>query len=233
MQFKLSGFLTLHNFKIEATNFSYKEGIEILHDVFLSASTGEIVGIFGRNGSGKSTLLRLIYGSIKNKSTSLFFDKMYYSSFLRSKIATYLPQDNFTPDKLTVERCIRQFHRSPAIRNAILSDKRISQIANSKIYKLSGGERRFFEFKLLSASEQHIMLLDEPFSQIEPIYTTIMQKEIEIASEKKIFIIVDHSYRDVLKITTRNYYLSNGVLKEINDIDSLRNKGYLPVQKKN
>ncbi|MFC1226567.1 ATP-binding cassette domain-containing protein [Pedobacter sp. BG31] len=198
---------------------------EVLSSVYLNCKIGEAVGLLGRNGSGKSTLLQIIFGSVKANFKHLSINNKVYQKGYQSKNLSYLPQDNFIPDQITVLQAVDTFCKK---QKAEL--KQIDFVTNhlsAKFYNLSGGERRFMECLLMIYSDTEYILLDEPFSQLSPLWIEELKKHINKAKAKKGFIITDHYYQSILDISDRVVLLHNKCNYTINNADDLITHGYL------
>lgn len=198
---------------------------EVLSSVYLNCKIGEVVGLLGRNGSGKSTLLQIIFGSVKANFKHLNINNKVYQKGYQSKNLSYLPQDNFIPDRITVLQAVDTFCRK---QKAEL--KQIDFVTNHlsvKFYNLSGGERRFMECLLMIYSDTEFILLDEPFSQLSPLWIEELKEHINKAKAKKGFIITDHYYQSILDISDRVVLLHNKCNYTINNADDLVTHGYL------
>jgi len=160
---------------------------EVLSSVYLNCKIGEVVGLLGRNGSGKSTLLQIIFGSVKANFKHLNINNKVYHKGYQSKNLSYLPQDNFIPDQITVLQAVDTFCKK---QKAEL--KQIDFVTNhlsAKFYNLSGGERRFMECLLMIYSDTEYILLDEPFSQLSPLWIEELKKHINKEKAKKGFLL--------------------------------------------
>ncbi len=198
---------------------------EVLSSVYLNCKIGEVVGLLGRNGSGKSTLLQIIFGSVKANFKHLNINNKVYQKGYQSKNLSYLPQDNFIPDRITVLQAVDTFCNK---QKAEL--KQIDFVTNhlsAKFYNLSGGERRFMECLLMIYSDTEFILLDEPFSQLSPLWIEELKKHINKTKAKKGFIITDHYYQSILDISDRVVLLHNKCNYTINNAGDLVTHGYL------
>ncbi|SFA45899.1 ABC-type lipopolysaccharide export system, ATPase component [Pedobacter suwonensis] len=198
---------------------------EVLSSVYLNCKIGEVVGLLGRNGSGKSTLLQIIFGSVKANFKHLNINNKVYHKGYQSKNLSYLPQDNFIPDQITVLQAVDTFCKK---QKAEL--KQIDFVTNhlsAKFYNLSGGERRFMECLLMIYSDTEYILLDEPFSQLSPLWIEELKKHINKEKAKKGFILTDHYYQSILDISDRVVLLHNKCNYTINNADDLITHGYL------
>jgi len=208
----------------------------VVNDVSMSVSAGEIVGLLGPNGAGKTTSFYMITGLIKpNAGRVLFNDEditrlpMY--SRARKGIG-YLPQEPSIFRKLTVAENIMAILEylplSKAERKSrleqLMTDLDIGHIAKSKGYNLSGGERRRVEIARALVTEPKFILLDEPFSGIDPITVEEIQKIIYRLRDKGLGILVtDHNVRETLSITDRAYIIFEGTILKSGSADFLAN----------
>jgi len=201
----------------------------VLSNISLRIKTGEILGIFGRNGCGKSTLLKILFGVLPSDDQEIVIDNECFNPASNIKLMNiaYLPQDSFLPDNLTVRDVIPLYYKDGDAQNKIFYDPRIAKIERQRIGTLSLGERRYFEILLISRLPHKFLMLDEPFSMVEPIYQdSIKELLIELKKEKGI-IITDHYYRNVLEVSDRKMIIKDGRAIEIdNEIDLIEN-GYL------
>lgn len=210
------------SFKIESLSFSYSNTSPILRDIFFHGKESEIIGILGRNGSGKSTLFNAL--TIADAFTgSVFINDSYIPQKELIKQIAYLPQNTFLPKEKTVSYAVKMFSISKDKKIEILKDTRISSISNQKISSLSGGQKRYLEFLLVNNCSKNIKLLDEPFSEIEPIFEQKICKQITGNKKGNLYIITDHKLSVMKDLCTRFYILINGSLKEISDKNEIVN----------
>jgi lipopolysaccharide export system ATP-binding protein len=198
-----------------------------LSDVCLELRTGEITGLVGRNGSGKTTLLRLVLGHSGHGEAVVKADGTFVPASRRWRHVAYLPQQSFLPRDCSVRRAGRLFVGAGS--DAVLqSDSRAATLFQRKVGDLSSGERRYVEFLLVLALDRPFAFLDEPFSQIEPLYVELMSRALRDRKDRG-FLITDHNYWAVREVSTRLLSLSDGRLRQIGPTDEeLRRAGYLP-----
>ncbi len=198
----------------------------ILYGVYLKAETGSIVGLLGRNGSGKSCLLQILFGSLQAKYK---FIKRNGKPLLKPLYAegksVYLPQHDLAPGQLKISTLFKLLRLDW---NAFVDYyENFSHYYNSKLQTLSGGERRVVETYVVLKQQSAVVLLDEPFSNIAPLYVEKMKQLIVAEKQTKAIIITDHYYQDVIDICDTLYLLQNGCTKKINDIEELEDSHYL------
>jgi len=202
---------------------------KVIQDIAFSLSVGEIVGVFGRNGSGKSTLLQMLFGTVKADSISISINgkPIFPSQSINKKLIAYLPQNSMLPKNLKVRDIIPIYFSEEKKQDAIFYDSQIAKIAAKKIGELSMGELRYFEVLLVGNLEHPFLLLDEPFSMIEPLYKIEIKKFLNNLKSEKGILITDHYYNDVLDLTTGNLIIKNGRGYKIKDIHDLKEHNYL------
>lgn len=207
-------------------NFGSKE---VLNEVSFQLETGEILGVFGRNGCGKSTLLKMIFGTLLKGTINISIDGTKYNSaknISQGQIA-YLPQDSFLPKNIKVRDLIPIYFSDEEKQDKIFYDPHIASFASRSISELSLGQVRYLEVILLANTEHPFLMLDEPFSMIEPIYKEQIKNVLGELKLEKGIIVTDHYYNDVLDISTQNILLKNGKSHLIDNAEDLREQGYL------
>lgn len=195
----------------------------VVNNVNLEVKRGEIVGLLGPNGAGKTTTFYMVVGLVSPDSGKILFDSREITSMPMYRRARegigYLCQEDSVFRKLTVEENImailetlnisRQERRVRLRR--LLEELGISHLAKNKAYTLSGGERRRLEITRALVTEPSFLLLDEPFSGIDPIAVFEAQQIIQGLREKGLGILLtDHSVRETLAITDRSYIMFEG-----------------------
>ncbi|MCX2493153.1 ATP-binding cassette domain-containing protein [Pedobacter sp. PF22-3] len=214
----------MQELSIDSVNQSFADR-DVLSSVYLNCKIGEVVGLLGRNGSGKSTLLKIIFGSVKANFKYLNINNKVYEKGYLSKNLSYLPQDNFIPGKITVLQAINTFCKKQQAE--LQQFEFVKNYLNAKFYNLSGGERRFIECLLMIYSDAQYILLDEPFSQLSPLWIEEIKSHINLAKAYKGFIITDHFYKSILDVSDRIVLLHNRCNYTINNEDDLVLHGYL------
>jgi ABC-type multidrug transport system ATPase subunit len=215
--------------RVEKT-FGHKR---VLSEIEFECQTGKIIGLLGRNGSGKSTLLKILFGTLKADVLDVKLNTIPYNPAknINNGSIAYLPQNTFLPRDLKVRSIIPVYYKDAEQQNRIFYDPRIAKIENQTIGKLSYGELRYLEILLISRLPHRFVLLDEPFSMIEPLYQdAIKDLLIELKNSKGI-ILTDHYYFDVLQITDKNILIKDGKTIEIIDNKDLAAYGYIPESK--
>ena len=200
----------------------------ILRGVYLKAESGKVTGILGRNGSGKTSLLNILFGSLQPKYKSIRIDGNFIKPplFQRNQIA-YLPQHRLLTRKMKVSSSLKLFNIDWG---AFVNDfEHFKPFKNHYTSELSGGELRLLETYLILHSDKNIMLLDEPFSNLAPLYVSKIKDIIQLQKINKIILLTDHLYEEIVSLSDDLYFLKNGCSKLIHNMADLENEGYLPI----
>ena len=198
-------------------------GRRVVNSVAINVKRGEIVGLLGPNGAGKTTTFYMITGIIPPDEGRIVFDRQDITKMplhLRARCGIgYLAQEPSIFRKLTVEENIMSVLEtlgfSPRERtrrcNELLNELKITHLRRNKAYTLSGGEKRRVEITRALVTNPMFILLDEPFSGIDPIAVAECQEIIKELKAKGLGILVtDHNVRETLAITDRSYLMAGG-----------------------
>jgi lipopolysaccharide export system ATP-binding protein len=195
----------------------------VVRDVSLEVRSGEIVGLLGPNGAGKTTVFYIIVGLIHPNGGTVCLDGRaltHLPMHQRARLGIgYLPQEPSVFRKMTVEANVLailellSYSRAERQRRVetLLDEFDLAAIRHVKGYSLSGGERRRVELARLLATAPRFILLDEPFTGIDPIMVRDIQQLIFYLRNKGIGILItDHRVRETLEITDRAYIMHVG-----------------------
>ncbi len=201
----------------------------VLKDIEFNNQTNQILGIFGRNGCGKSTLLKILFGSLGANSYSIAIDKKTYhpNENIGMPQIAYLPQDNFLPQNIKVRNVIPMYFGDEEDMDRLFYDPTIAKFEGQLVRNLSMGQKRYLEVMMISRLPQNFIMLDEPFSMIEPIFQEAIKELLVSIKTTKGIILTDHYYFDVMDVTDKNLLIKEGksiVVQNENDLASL---GYL------
>lgn len=212
-------------FEIDNVELYFAEK-QILNGVYLKAETGKITGILGANGSGKSSLLNIFFGSLEPRHKLNRIDKKpYLKPLFKYGMVTYLPQQNFIPPKMKLETCFQLF--KVALKEFLQDFPEFKTYTRARIRELSGGQRRVIEIYICLNSRAKLILLDEPFSHLSPLYMEKIKNLIQELKKEKAIILTDHMYRHILDTSDELYLLKNGSTKLIRKISELEDYNYL------
>jgi lipopolysaccharide export system ATP-binding protein len=196
---------------------------KVLDNVSLDIQRGEVVGLLGPNGAGKTTSFYIMVGLIACDRGRIFLEGQEITPlpmYRRCRLGLgYLPQEASVFRKLTVEEnllaVLETLDLSPAERRSrareLLAELDLTPLARYPAFTLSGGERRRLEITRALVTSPRYLLLDEPFTGIDPIAIGDIQRIIARLTERGIGILItDHNVRDTLAITNRAYILFEG-----------------------
>ena len=199
------------------------KGRRVVQGVTYDISQGEIVGLLGPNGAGKTTTFYMTTGLIRPNGGKVFFDDLDVTSWPMYKRARagvgYLPQEASVFRKLSVEdnlRLVLELAKKPKAHikakiAELAEELSITRILHSQGNVLSGGERRRVEIARALATEPKFILLDEPFTGIDPVTIEEIQEILFRLKSRGIGILItDHNVVATLRITDRNYILVDG-----------------------
>lgn len=223
--------------KIEVINLIKDFGKKrVINDLSLNIQAGEIVGLLGPNGAGKTTTFYIILGLIEASSGDILLNNASIKDlamYQRARLGIgYLPQDSSIFKKLSVRDNLKSIAETlPINKNAqkdkvdsLLEDFGLTGIADQMAYTLSGGERRRLEIARAILPSPKFLLMDEPFSGVDPISISDVQKMVLKLKEKNIGILItDHNVRETLKIVDRAYLVYDGSILSEGDSDYLIN----------
>ena len=213
----------MHRLYTDHITKAYK-GRQVVRGVSVEVLEGEVVGLLGPNGAGKTTSFYIAVGLIQPDSGSVFVDgeditrvPMYMRA--RKYGISYLPQEPSIFRKLTVEEnilAVLEAQPLPQETRRARTEKLIDQlnlghIRKTRGYALSGGERRRVEIARCLCIQPSFILLDEPFSGIDPIAVFDLQEIISSLRNQGIGVLItDHNVRETLSITDRAYIINEG-----------------------
>lgn len=199
------------------------DGRQVVKGVDITVKRGEIVGLLGPNGAGKTTTFYMIVGIVPANRGKIVFDNHDITNLPIHERAHfgigYLSQEASIFRKLTVEENINAILETlplsrPERRRRLISlleELNIAHLAKNKAFTLSGGERRRLEITRALVTNPSFILLDEPFSGIDPIVVNEAQEIIKELKAKGLGILLtDHNVRETLAITDRAYLISEG-----------------------
>jgi lipopolysaccharide export system ATP-binding protein len=198
-------------------------GRRVVNDICIGVDRGEIVGLLGPNGAGKTTIFYITVGIARSDSGQVIFNKQDITKFSishRARIGIgFLSQEPSVFQKLTVEQNVMAILETLNVSlkerkrrlQILLEQIKISHLAKNPAWTLSGGERRRLEITRALSLQPSLLLLDEPFSGVDPIAVFDVQQIIkDLKSRGLAILLTDHSVRETLTITDRAYIINNG-----------------------
>jgi lipopolysaccharide export system ATP-binding protein len=204
---------------------SYKSR-QVVRDVSIEVSTGQIVGLLGPNGAGKTTTFYMIVGLVPLDKGDIYIDQQKLTlqpMHVRARQGIgYLPQEASIFRKLTVYQnlmAILQTRKELSNEqreqqaDSLLDEFSINHIRNSLGMSLSGGERRRVEIARALAADPEFILLDEPFAGVDPISVNDIKKIIQQLRDRGLGVLItDHNVRETLDVCEKAYIVSHGEL---------------------
>ena len=204
---------------------------QVVSDVSIEVSSGEVVGLLGPNGAGKTTSFYMIVGLVPSDAGIIKLDDVDISKLpihRRARLGlSYLPQEASVFRKLSVEdniRAVLELQKDAQGRalsgeaidsrlNSLLSELQIEKIRENMALSLSGGERRLVEIARALATNPRFVLLDEPFAGVDPIAVIEIQRIVRFLKERNIGVLItDHNVRETLGICDRAYIINQGAV---------------------
>jgi lipopolysaccharide export system ATP-binding protein len=212
---------------------AYK-GRQVVQGVDLDVASGDVIGLLGPNGAGKTTSFYMVVGLVRPDQGQVFLDGLELTGlpmYQRARAGiSYLPQEASVFRKLTVEEnllaILETLDLTPAARrkrkDQLLEDFRLTHVARSFGYALSGGERRRVEIARALVIEPAFILLDEPFAGIDPIAVIDIQNIIMQLKERSIGVLIsDHNVRETLGVCDKAYILNEGCILEFGEPEEI------------
>ena len=210
-------------------------GRRVVNEVSIAVGKGEVVGLLGPNGAGKTTIFYMVVGLVNPDLGQVFLGDEDITHLPMHKRAHkgigYLPQEPSIFRKLTVEENILiLWEMMPEIPKAeyetrlekLFDELKITRLRKQRAYQLSGGEARRVEIARALATNPSFILLDEPFSGIDPITVADLQDTIRLLKQKGLGILItDHNVRETLAITDHAYIIHEGKVLVAGDSDKI------------
>jgi lipopolysaccharide export system ATP-binding protein len=198
-------------------------GRRVVNGVSVNVGVGEIVGLLGPNGAGKTTTFNMVVGVVRPDEGHVTFLEREITRLpmhLRARLGIgYLTQEPSVFRKLTVEENILAILETCKLSRAeravrlkyLLEELDLTPVRKSKAYQLSGGEKRRLEITRALVTSPKLLLLDEPFSGIDPIAVFEVQKIVRRLKDRGLGILItDHNVRETLKLIDRGYIIHKG-----------------------
>lgn len=198
----------------------------VLQSAYVTSYKGRVTGVLGRNGTGKSCLFKCIMGGIRPQNKYIRLNDEPRTDYghigLRVK---YLPQVHFIPPGMTLPQAYELY--GVDFEGLVRFDDKFDCLRDSKVKELSGGERRIAELYMILNTDAEFCVLDEPFSNIAPIYDEKIRAMIQEQKANKGIIITDHVYEEILKVADDLFLLRDGFTYQIHSRDDLVRLGYI------
>ena len=201
----------------------------ILSEVDFELTTGEIMAVFGRNGSGKTTMFDCICG-LKKADIELYWnrERIRPVDLFNQKLLGYVPQNPFLPLHLRVRDLISLYLSDVKLQEDLYYDAVIAEINERFLGQLSQGQRKYLELCLVGQLQRPLLIMDEPFTMLEPKQIELAKLRIGSWSDGSAILISDHYYNHVWEISHKHMVIDQGYGKMVHTLDDLRSLGYLP-----
>ncbi|MBI2900097.1 MAG: LPS export ABC transporter ATP-binding protein [Planctomycetes bacterium] len=196
---------------------------KVVDAVSLTVDRGEVVGLLGRNGAGKTTTFRMVIGLVRPEGGRIVFDDHDVTRmpiYRRARLGMgFLAQERSVFQRLSVEENLLAILETTRVRRGerravaakLLEEYGLAHLAKQKAFTLSGGETRRLEICRALLTSPSILLLDEPFSGVDPIAVSELQGIIRKLKEKGFGVLLtDHNVRETLAITDRSSIIDEG-----------------------
>lgn len=203
------------------------KGRQVVQEVDLEVPSGSVIGLLGPNGAGKTTSFYMVVGLVRPDRGQVFLDDLELTELPMYKRAqagiSYLPQEPSVFRHMTVEENLLAILETLGLsaterkqrKEKLLEDFRLTHVARSKGYALSGGERRRVEIARALVIDPAFILLDEPFAGIDPIAVIDIQGIISTLRDRGIGVLIsDHNVRETLGVCDQAYILNEGEILE-------------------
>lgn len=199
---------------------------QVLQSAFLTAEKGKVTGVLGRNGCGKSCLFKCIMGGIKPQNMFIRFGEEQDTDYAHiGNRVKYLPQNLFMPANMSLDEAFKLYR---ADYDGLVSfAPKFHPFQHKRFKELSGGEARVVEMFLVLNTDCEFCILDEPFSNIAPIYVEKMQELIKEQKQHKGIIVSDHLYEAIMQVADDLFLLRDGYTFPIKSREELIHHGYI------
>lgn len=197
----------------------------VLSGGYITSETGKVTGLLGRNGTGKSCMFRALMGGLKVEYVIVHIDGVPID---RKKIGLrikYLPQDRMIPRGMTLRRAFELYKVD--FWEFALRFPEFSGCYDSELWEMSGGEARLAEVYLALMMEGEFCILDEPFSQVDPVHIEAVRQMIRDKSREKGIIVTDHNFEAISQVVDNLFVIADGYTFPVESREDLVRHGYL------
>lgn len=199
---------------------------QVLQSAFLTAEKGKVTGVLGRNGCGKSCLFKCIMGGIKPQNMFIRFGEEQDTDYAHiGNRVKYLPQNLFMPANMSLDEAFKLYRVD--YDGLVSFAPKFHPFQHKRFKELSGGEARVVEMYLVLNTDSEFCILDEPFSNIAPIYVEKMEELITEQKRHKGIIVSDHLYEAIMQVADDLFLLRDGYTFPIKSREELIHHGYI------
>jgi ABC-type multidrug transport system ATPase subunit len=197
----------------------------VLSGGYITSETGKVTGLLGRNGAGKSCMFRALMGGLRVENVMVSIDEKPVNRQIIGHSIKYLPQGRLLPENLKLHRAFELYGIN--YWGFVSRFPKYSRFHDSAIWELSGGEARLAELCLVLLSEAPFYILDEPFSQIDPVNIEAVQQLIREKAKDHGIIITDHNYDAISSVADNLFVIADGYTTPVHSREDLVRCGYL------
>jgi ABC-type multidrug transport system ATPase subunit len=197
----------------------------VLSGGYITSETGMVTGLLGRNGAGKSCMFRALMGGLRVENVMVSMDEKPVDRQVIGRFIKYLPQGRLLPESISLHRAFELYGVN--YWSFVNRFPKYSRFYDSHIWELSGGEARLVELYLVLLSEAPFYILDEPFSQIDPVSIEAVQELIRERSKDHGIIVTDHNYEAISSVADNLFVIADGYTNQVHSREDLVRHGYL------
>ena len=197
----------------------------VLSGGYITSETGMITGLLGRNGAGKSCMFRALMGGLRADNVMVSIDEKPVNRQYIGRSIKYLPQGRLIPEGMTLQRAFKLYGLNYWA--FVKRVPRFSRYHDVPLYELSGGEARLAELYLVLLSEAPFYILDEPFTQVDPVNIDEVKALIRERSKDHGIIITDHNYDAISSLADNLFVIADGYTSPVHSREDLVRHGYL------
>ena len=197
----------------------------VLSGGYITSETGMVTGLLGRNGAGKSCMFRALMGGLKVENVMVSIDGVPVDRQIIGQCVKYLPQGRMLPENIKLHKAFDLFGVN--YWSFVNRFPKYSRFHDSAIWELSGGEARLAELCLILLSEAPFYILDEPFSQIDPVNIEAVKRLIRERCQDHGIIVTDHNFDAISSVADNLFVIADGYTAPVHSRDDLVRFGYL------
>ena len=192
----------------------------VLTGGYITSETGMVTGLLGRNGAGKSCMFRALMGGLRVENVMVSIDEKPVNRQIIGHSIKYLPQSRLIPEGMKLHRAFDLYG----------VNYWISRHYDSPIYELSGGEARLAELYLVLHGDAPFYILDEPFTQVDPVNIEDVKSMIRERANDHGVIITDHNYDAISSVADNLFVIADGYTNQVRSREDLVRHGYLRAE---
>ena len=197
----------------------------VLSGGYFTSETGRVTGLLGRNGAGKSCMFRALMGGLRVENVMVSIDEKPIDRQVIGQSIKYLPQGRLIPEGMKLRRAFELYGVN--CWSFVNRVPKFSRHYDSPIYELSGGEARLAELYLVLLSDAPFYILDEPFTQIDPVNIDEVKALIRERSKDHGIIVTDHNYDAISSVADNLFVIADGYTNPVRCREDLVRHGYL------